>query len=325
MPPWGRCKGCRAGWPLSPIVPNASQPSRSPGARPQAVAPAPAPEAVPAGAGAERLATRPPGAAPNRPRGRRCSACRSSWVTGRCSVSCRALRPGPPRRRCSGRSRDRKAPAGAPGRLRGSVPAEAAPGAAGGAGGRRGAGRRQPGGRAQIAYAQAINQHAPALAGAHRPPGRRDRRCQVYGLIVERDTKKGQLQEWTTILQGHGTIPGKTVDERQDGRATSPPRSSASTARSRSSSPPSAWRTRRSWPSGSSASSLSCSVARARQIALVILDQNQTDVLRESNRYVVSQSTATGAPPRRWTACVRPTGAGPLWPKGAPWLSASRG
>ena len=38
-------------------------------------------------------------------------------------------------------------------------------------------------------------------------------------------------------------------------------------------------------------------VARARQIALVILDQNQTDVLRESNRYVVSQSTATGAPP----------------------------
>ncbi len=38
-------------------------------------------------------------------------------------------------------------------------------------------------------------------------------------------------------------------------------------------------------------------VARASQIALVILYQNQTDVLRESNRYVLSQSTATSAPP----------------------------
>ena len=181
------------------------------------------------------------------------------------------------------------------------VPAgEAGTGGSGGAGGTGGAppAGASPEAAAQIAYAQAINQQVPPLSPEHTARlGAVIGDARVYGLIVERDTKKGQLQEWTTILQGHGTIPGKTVDElagmagdlaaeikRLDGEIKEqlPALGVADEAQL-------AERVERQFPE--------LFVARARQIALVILDQNQTDVLRESNRYVVSQSTATGAPP----------------------------
>ena len=275
-----------------------------PVARPQAVAPAPAPEAVPAGAGAERLARpAPPGRGAQA--GRAATLLRLQVVLGNRAVQ-RLVQspqaqaaPVPPVQRAEPGQEGAGGSAGAGSEA--PVPAgEAGTGGSGGAGGTGGAppAGASPEAAAQIAYAQAINQQVPPLSPEHTARlGAVIGDARVYGLIVERDTKKGQLQEWTTILQGHGTIPGKTVDElarmagdlaaeikRLDGEIKEqlPALGVADEAQL-------AERVERQFPE--------LFVARARQIALVILDQNQTDVLRESNRYVVSQSTATGAPP----------------------------
>ena len=275
-----------------------------PAARPQAVAPAPAPEAVPAGAGAERLAgPAPPGRGAQA--GRAATLLRLQVVLGNRAVQ-RLVQspqaqaaPVPPVQRAEPGQEGAGGNAGAGSEA--PVPAgEAGTGGSGGAGGTGGAppAGASPEAAAQIAYAQAINQQVPPLSPEHTARlGAVIGDARVYGLIVERDSKKGQLQEWTTILQGHGTIPGKTVDElagmagdlaaeikRLDGEIKEqlPALGVADEAQL-------AERVERQFPE--------LFVARARQIALVILDQNQTDVLRESNRYVVSQSTATGAPP----------------------------
>ena len=327
MPPWGRCKGCRAGWPLSPIVPNASQPSRSrPAARPQAVAPAPAPEAVPAGAGAERLAgPAPPGRGAQA--GRAATLLRLQVVLGNRAVQ-RLVQspqaqaaPVPPVQRAEPGQEGAGGSAGAGSEA--PVPAgEAGAGGSGGAGGTGGAppAGASPEAAAQIAYAQAINQQVPPLSPEHTARlGAVIGDARVYGLIVERDTKKGQLQEWTTILQGHGTIPGKTVDElagmagdlaaeikRLDGEIKEqlPALGVADEAQL-------AERVERQFPE--------LFVARARQIALVILDQNQTDVLREFEplRGVSEHGHRRPAPGGGRPASGRP-GAGPPGRRAAP-------